>query len=39
MTTDKLPEPEGICRFCKKPIYIELTKHEIICKFRTTSAT
>jgi len=28
----KLPEPEGYCRYCGKPIYIGLTEHEVICK-------
>jgi hypothetical protein len=31
---EKLPEPEGICRFCHRPIYTNLKEHELICKFR-----
>jgi hypothetical protein len=26
-------EPEGICQFCKRPIYKNLKEHELICKF------
>jgi hypothetical protein len=29
-----LPEPEGICPYCQKPIYIGLAEHELICKFK-----
>jgi len=29
----KLPEIEGYCRFCKKPIYTGLARHELICQF------
>lgn len=29
----EMPKPEGICRFCKKPIYKDLAKHELICQF------
>jgi hypothetical protein len=30
---NELPKPEGICRFCKRPIYKGLAEHELICKF------
>ncbi len=30
----KLPEPEGICKYCGKPIYFKLAEHELICKYR-----
>jgi len=33
-TKVELPKPEGICKFCKKPIYIGLDKHELICQFK-----
>jgi len=28
------PKPEGICRFCKKSIYVDLAKHELVCQFK-----
>lgn len=33
MKEEKLPKPEGICRFCGKPIYVKLKEHELICRF------
>lgn len=29
-----LPKPEGICKFCKKPVYKDIAKHELICQFK-----
>jgi len=29
---EKLPEPEGVCPFCGKTIYIGLKEHMMICK-------
>jgi len=31
---NEMPKPEGICKFCKKPIYIDLARHELICKLK-----
>jgi len=33
MAEEKLPEPEGYCKYCCKPIYLGLAQHELICKF------
>lgn len=34
MAVDELPKPEGICKFCKRPIYKDLAKHQLICQFK-----
>jgi len=32
MAKEKLPEPEGICPYCNKPVYVHLSEHILICK-------
>lgn len=32
MSKEKLPEPEGICPYCGKPIYTHFSEHVLICK-------
>jgi len=34
MTKEKLPEPEGTCPYCGKPIYIGFSKHLLICRLK-----
>jgi len=31
----ELPKPKGICKYCGKPVYMDLEKHENICRFES----
>gem|GEM_PF-1233372 len=39
MGEESLPKPEGICKYCKKPVYHSLAQHELVCRLEEKQST